>query len=101
MTQRTLTRSEISDAIADKTGISRGDALNLLEKILEEMSLAIVKHGQLKLSSFGSFNVRSKSTRLGRNPKTGQEVMITPRKAISFRASHILKDRVENPKNAR
>ncbi len=94
MPVKTLTRAEISDAIAESIGFPRHRAMEILEQILEQMIVGLVKEGELKLSSFGSFNVRKKSNRIGRNPKTGKEVMITPRKTISFRASHILKDGV-------
>ncbi|OJX09561.1 MAG: integration host factor subunit alpha [Caedibacter sp. 37-49] len=94
MPVKTLTRAEISDAIAESINFPRHRAMEILEQILEQMIVGLVKEGELKLSSFGSFNVRKKSNRIGRNPKTGKEVMITPRKTISFRASHILKDGV-------
>tara|TARA_A100000171_G_C2129673_1_gene145863 strand:+ start:2188 stop:2484 length:297 start_codon:yes stop_codon:yes gene_type:complete len=94
MSQKTLTRAEISDSIADEVGVSRQKAVELLECVLEEMSSSLIEHGTLKLSSFGSFSVRQKNDRIGRNPKTGKEVTIQPRKAISFKASHLLKERV-------
>lgn len=94
MPVKTLTRAEISEVIAESIGFPRHRAMEVLEQILEQMIVGLVKEGELKLSSFGSFNVRKKNNRIGRNPKTGKEVMITPRKTISFRASHILKDGV-------
>jgi integration host factor subunit alpha len=94
MSQKTLTRADISEQIAVRTGLPRQRANEILEDVLEEMIQGLVKEGNLKLSSFGSFAILSKNNRIGRNPKTGQEVMIMPRKAISFRASHILKERV-------
>lgn len=94
MPTKTLTRAEISDAIAENIGFPRHRSMEILEQILEQMIVGLVKEGELKLSSFGSFSVRKKNNRIGRNPKTGKEVMITPRKTISFRASHILKDDV-------
>ena len=65
-----------------------------VERVLEEMTLAMERGEQVKISSFGTFSVRSKSMRMGRNPKTGEEVAITPRRVITFRASHVLKDRI-------
>ena len=94
MTAKTITRTEISEAIADKVGFSKQRANQILETVLEEMIQGLIKDGQLKLSSFASFNIHKKNNRIGRNPKTGQEVMITPRKTISFRASDILKSRI-------
>jgi integration host factor subunit alpha len=94
MSQTTLTRTEISEAIANQTGLQKQDASIILGLILEEMTKGLIKAGSLKLSSFGSFSVRSKNKRVGRNPKTGTEVVITPRRTISFKASHILKKRV-------
>ncbi len=94
MNQKTLTRVEISEKICEQAGLPRQQANEVLEGVLEEMIVGLVKEGSLKLSSFGSFEIRKKNDRLGRNPKTGVEVMITPRKAVSFRASHILKERV-------
>lgn len=94
MSQRTLTRAEISASIAEKVGLPRQKATELLEDVLEGMSKGLIDEGSLKLSSFGSFMVRNKGDRVGRNPKTGQEVPIRPRKSVSFKASHILKERV-------
>ncbi|MFN7709632.1 MAG: integration host factor subunit alpha [Holosporales bacterium] len=98
MSQRTLTRQELTDVLAVRVGLPRQKAGELLEAALDQMVDSLVKDGELKLSSFGSFAVRSKRARVGRNPKTGTEVTITPRRTISFRASHILKDRVERRK---
>lgn len=94
MTGKTFTRAELSEAIADKAGLPRQKATQILETILEEMANGLQKEGRLKLSSFGSFAVRAKDTRVGRNPKTGQEVPIPPHKAVLFKASHIFKNRV-------
>lgn len=95
MSEKTLTRAEISDCIASRLNLSRRRAMELLEETLEEMSKGLEREGQLKLSSFGSFSIRKKKNRIGRNPKTGQEVMIEPRQVISFRASLSLKELVE------
>lgn len=100
MSDKTLTRTEISDAIADRAGVSRGRANDILETVLEEMVQGLIHDGSLKLSSFGSFTVRSKKNRVGRNPKTGEEVMIEPRKTISFHPSSFLKERVVGGKNS-
>lgn len=98
MPQSTITRAELTEALHQRVGLPRQQANEVLESTLTNMIQGLVGEGFLKLSSFGSFSVRSKNDRVGRNPKTGQEVTITPRKAISFKASHILKDRVVNSK---
>lgn len=98
MKTTTLTRADIIDSIARDLNLSRNIAVDLFEASLDEMISAINKEGALKISSFGSFNVREKTKRVGRNPKTGKEAVITPRKVISFKASHLLRDRVEKGK---
>jgi integration host factor subunit alpha len=94
MAELTITRSEISEKLAKALSIPKQKANGILDFVLKEMIESLVKDGELKLSSFGSFMVRQKKTRVGRNPKTGIEVMITPRKSISFRPSHLLKEKV-------
>ncbi len=96
MTKGTLTRIDISDSISRNVGLSRQQAVDLMESVLATLASNIVKGGEAKLSSFGTFSVRHKGDRVGRNPKTGQEVVIQPRRTLSFRASQILKDRVES-----
>ena len=90
----TLTRSDICDSLANEIGLSRQQSTAILETVLGEVIDNLAKHGEVKISSFGTFLVRKKKERVGRNPKTGQEVMITPRNSLSFRASHILKDKM-------
>lgn len=94
MSGKTLTRADLSEAVYQKVGLSRSESANLVETVLEEISLAAIRGETIKLSSFGTFAVRSKNERIGRNPKTGQEVPITPRRVMVFRPSNILKDRV-------
>lgn len=91
---RTLTRSDLTDKLCSTLGLSRQQSNGVLEAALEEMARGLQKEGTVKISSFGTFHVRKKNERVGRNPKTGKEVMITPRRSLSFRASHILKDNV-------
>lgn len=91
---KTLTRTEISEALSNKIGLSKQRAGQVLSDILEVISQGMVEENYVKLSSFGSFKIRNKNDRIGRNPKTGQEVTITPRRTVSFRASHILKTRI-------
>ena len=94
MTEETVTRAELGEAVYQEVGLSRSESAELVETVLEEISLALVRGEAVKLSSFGSFSVREKGERVGRNPKTGEEVPILPRKVLVFRASHVLKDRI-------
>ncbi len=90
----TLTRAEIAEAINRKLGLSRSESLGMVESILDHMSEALAKGQNLKISGFGTFLLRDKAQRIGRNPKTGVEVPITPRRVLTFRASQMLKDRI-------
>ena len=94
MTDKTLTRMDLSEAVFREVGLSRNDSAQLVESVLTYMSDALVRGEQVKISSFGTFSVRDKAARVGRNPKTGQEVPINPRRVLTFRPSHLMKDRV-------
>ncbi|MEM7295631.1 MAG: integration host factor subunit alpha [Pseudomonadota bacterium] len=94
MTSKTLTRMDLSEAVFREVGLSRNDSAQLVERILDHMSEALVRGEQVKISSFGTFSVRDKSERIGRNPKTGEEVPILPRRVLTFRPSHLMKERV-------
>jgi integration host factor subunit alpha len=94
MAAKTLTRMDLSEAVFREVGLSRNESAQLVERVLEMMSDALVEGEQVKLSSFGTFSVRSKTARMGRNPKTGEEVPISPRRVLTFRPSHLMKDRV-------
>ena len=94
MNIETLTREDISGSIAEKIGIPHNHARKGLDQLLEIMIKALVRDGQLKISSFGTFMVLNKGKRVARNPKTGQEVIITPRKSVSFKASEKLKHKI-------
>ncbi|HET7408881.1 MAG TPA: integration host factor subunit alpha [Paracoccaceae bacterium] len=94
MAGSTLTRSNLSEAIYREVGLSRNDSSEMVETILARISDALVAGESVKISSFGTFAVRDKGARMGRNPKTGEEVPIDPRRVLVFRPSHILKDRV-------
>jgi integration host factor subunit alpha len=85
---------DLSEAIFREVGLSRNDAAQMVESVLDHMSDALVRGEQVKISSFGTFSVRDKTARVGRNPKTGEEVPINPRRVLTFRPSHLLKDRV-------
>ena len=94
MSGRTVTRSDLSEAVYEEVGLSRNESADLVESVLQEISDALTRGEMVKISSFGSFSVRQKGRRVGRNPKTGDEVPILPRKVLVFRASHVLKDRI-------
>lgn len=90
----TLTRADLAETINRKMGFSRAESLDMVESILAHMCGAMGDGQNVKISGFGSFILRDKKERIGRNPKTGVEVPITPRRVMTFRASQLLKDRV-------
>lgn len=94
MSSNTLTRMDLSEALFREVGLSRNESADLVESVLGHMSDALVRGESVKISSFGTFSVRSKTARMGRNPKTGDEVPITPRRVLTFRPSHLMKERV-------
>lgn len=96
MSEKTLTRMDLSEAVFREVGLSRNESADLVETVLKHMSDALVSGEQVKISSFGTFSVRAKTGRVGRNPKTGEEVPITPRRVLTFRPSHLMKDRVQD-----
>ena len=91
MTGRTITRADLTEAVYQEVGLSRNESADLVEMVLQEISDALAEGDSVKIAAFGTFMVRQKGLRRGRNPKTGEEVPILPRKVLSFRASHILK----------
>jgi integration host factor subunit alpha len=92
---KTVTRADLVEALARRTNMQRADANRLLTRMLDMMQDALVEGDTVKLSRFGNFNVRAKRQRIGRNPKTGEEVPITPRRVVTFRPSQMLRDFVE------
>lgn len=94
MTGKTLTRMDLSEAVYREVGLSRSESAQLVETVLAHVSEALVAGDTVKISSFGTFNVRAKAARVGRNPKTGEEVPIHPRRVLTFRPSHLMKERV-------
>ena len=96
MSEQTVTRAQLSDAVYQEVGLSRNESADLLELVLNEMVAALTRGESVKISSFGSFSIRSKGTRIGRNPKTGEEVPILPRRVLVFRASQLLKSRIND-----
>lgn len=90
----TVTRAQLAETIYAQVGLSRNDSADLLETVLERVSAALEAGDSVKLSGFGTFSVRQKGRRIGRNPKTGVEVPILPRRVLTFRPSQVLKARV-------
>lgn len=91
---KTLTRADLAEAVVLKVGLPRNESQELVELVLDEIAASLSRGDSVKLSSFGSFGIRQKGQRVGRNPKTGKEVPITPRKVLVFRPSNIMKDRI-------
>ncbi|MCK5445183.1 MAG: integration host factor subunit alpha [Rhodospirillaceae bacterium] len=96
MSDRTITRAQLSEAVYQEVGLSRNESADLLESVLKLMSDALSSDETVKISSFGSFSVRKKGQRIGRNPKTGEEVPILPRKVLVFRPSQVMKSRINS-----
>jgi len=94
MAGKTVTRADLAEAICREVGLARIESAGLVEMMLEEICDAIVRGETVKFSSFATFQVRNKNERMGRNPKTGEEVPITPRRVMTFKASNILKKHV-------
>jgi integration host factor subunit alpha len=85
---------DLSEAVFREVGLSRNDSAQLVESVLQHLSDALASGDTVKISSFGTFSIRDKTARVGRNPKTGDEVPISPRRVLTFRPSHLMKDRV-------
>jgi integration host factor subunit alpha len=95
MAGNTVTRAQLSEAVYQEVGLSRNESAQLVESVLSEVADTLVRGETVKISSFGSFIVRQKGGRVGRNPKTGEEVTIEPRRVLVFRPSQVLKDRIK------
>jgi integration host factor subunit alpha len=94
MAGRTVTRADLCEAVYQRVGLSRTESAELVEMVLAEIGDCLVRGEAVKLSSFGSFLVREKGERVGRNPKTGQEVPISPRRVMVFKPSNVLKQKI-------
>ncbi|MCS6878685.1 MAG: integration host factor subunit alpha [Geminicoccaceae bacterium] len=94
MAGRTVTRAQLAEAVYQQVGLSRSESAALVEAVLNEIVESLLKEGTVKISAFGTFVVRTKGPRVGRNPKTGQEVPIPPRRVLVFRPSQVLKERI-------
>ena len=90
----TLTRADLADVVHNRLGLSRSESAQLVERVLHHMCHALSEGENVKISGFGSFLLRDKGQRIGRNPKTGVEVEIAPRRVMTFRASQIMRDRI-------
>ena len=95
MGAKTLTRADLSEALHDEVGLSRQECAGLVERVLDMIVETLERGETVKLSGFGVFQVREKRARMGRNPKTGEPAAINPRRVISFRASQIMKAKVD------
>jgi integration host factor subunit alpha len=93
-TAATLTRADLADIVHRKLGLSRAESASVVERVLHHMCASLARGGNVKISGFGTFILRDKGERLGRNPKTGVEVPIAPRRVMTFRASQIMRDRI-------
>ena len=93
---KTTTRSTLSEAVFKNVGLSRNESATLVDSVFGEILKSLIQGDDVKISSFGTFVVRNKKERIGRNPKTGQEVPITARSVVTFRASNVLKSKVNS-----
>ncbi len=96
MAGRTVTRAQLTEAVYQEVGLSRNESAQLVNSVLEGIAYALAGGEPVMLWSFGTFIVRDKARRIGRNPKTGEEMPILPRRVLVFRASRLLKDRIQN-----
>lgn len=98
MAPKTVTRAHLAEAVYQEVGLSRSESATLVDSVLAQIADSLMSDGAVKISSFGTFSVRQKGHRVGRNPKTGEEVPILPRRVLVFRASQVLKDRINHGK---
>jgi integration host factor subunit alpha len=100
MAGRTITRAQLGEAVYQEVGLSRNESAELVESVLNHIGESLGRGESVKISSFGSFSVRQKRQRIGRNPKTGEEVPILPRKVLVFHPSQLLKKRINEAKRS-
>ena len=91
-----MRKADIANQICEKVGIPKTESMDLVEYILDSMKATLQKGDAVKIAGFGNFMVRSKNERKGRNPRTGEEIAITPRRVVTFRASQIFKKYVNS-----
>jgi integration host factor subunit alpha len=101
MAGKTVTRAQLAEAVYQEVGLSRSESATLVDAILTAVADSLMGEGAVKISSFGTFSVRRKGHRVGRNPKTGEEVPILPRRVLVFRASQVLKERINGAQGRR
>ncbi|MCZ2328313.1 integration host factor subunit alpha [Bartonella sp. F02] len=101
MTSKTVTRVDLANAVCRRVGLSHTESAALVELVLDEICNSLVKGEAVKLSSFATFQVRNKSERVGRNPKTGVEALIPPRRVVTFKAANVLKQRIVDSHRAK
>ncbi len=90
----TVTRTDLARAVAEEAGLTRRDAWKFVDTVIEELAARLEAGEAVKITGFGSFNLRDKGERLGRNPLTLETGAIAPRRVVTFRASHVLKKRI-------
>lgn len=98
MVARTVTRADLAEAVHREIGLSRADSAGLVEQVLDRICDALLGGSNVKISSFGTFVLRRKGQRIGRNPKTGQEVPIEPRTVLTFRPSQLMREQINAKK---
>ena len=91
-----MTKAELVDTLFGRVGLSKTESQNIIEVIFDIIEQTLIEGESVKISGFGTFNVKKKNARRGRNPKTGNDLQITPRRVITFKASNHLKERIEN-----
>lgn len=96
---KTLTRADLTEAVIREVGLPRNESAEMVETVIQEIASSLEQGEQVKISSFGTFSVRQKRERVGRNPKTGETVPIAPRRVIGFRPSNIMKERINRALN--
>jgi integration host factor subunit alpha len=96
MSTGTVTRADLAEAVYREIGLSRSESSELVESVIDHISEALLRGEQVKLAGFGTFSLRDKKERMGRNPKTGKEVPITSRRVLVFKPSQILRERVDS-----
>lgn len=101
MSGKTVTRADLGEAVFKRVGLSRTESAALVESVLGQIGDSVARGDSVKLSSFGTFSVRPKGSRIGRNPKTGEEVPISPRQVLIFKASNVLKQKINRALAAR
>lgn len=95
----TMIRAQLAEAVYEQVGLSHNELADLVELVFDEIGESLVRGDTVKISSFGSFYVREKGRRMGRNPKTGDKVPILPRRVLVFRPSHVLKDMINRARS--